>query len=82
MSANTIKLWTVIYFALGAIVPLWPVSLPLFWWLAYRSYRSGVPVPTISLHELERASELHKSGLITSGELDRIKSSTTGLNRM
>lgn len=30
---------TGLYVLLGALVPLWPISLPLFWYLAYRSYR-------------------------------------------
>ncbi|WP_220272538.1 SHOCT domain-containing protein [Alteromonas aestuariivivens] len=28
---------TLMFIILGLIVPLWPVSLPLFWYLAYRS---------------------------------------------
>jgi len=37
---ETIKLPTVIFFTLGLIVPLWIVTLPLFWFLAYRDYKS------------------------------------------
>lgn len=37
---NTFKFTTVILIILGLITPLWPISLPLFWFLAYRSYKS------------------------------------------
>lgn len=46
--ANTWKLRTFVYVVLALILPLWLVTLPLFLWLAYRSYREGsppVPVP-------------------------------------
>jgi hypothetical protein len=28
---------TLIFIILGLIFPLWPISLPLFWYLAYKS---------------------------------------------
>jgi len=28
---------TIMFFVLGLIFPLWPISLPLFWYLAFRS---------------------------------------------
>ncbi len=37
---NEVKFVTVILIVLGLIVPFWPISLPGFWYLAYRSYRS------------------------------------------
>jgi len=38
--ANTFKFSTIILLVLGLITPLWPISLPLFWFLAYRTYKS------------------------------------------
>jgi len=38
--ANTFKFSTIILLILGLITPLWPISLPLFWYFAYRSYKS------------------------------------------
>jgi hypothetical protein len=32
--------WAIVYFILGVLIPLWLISLPLFWWLAY-SNRHG-----------------------------------------
>lgn len=45
---NTFKFSTIIYIILGLIVPLWIVTLPLFWWFAYQSYKdgSGTPLPS------------------------------------
>lgn len=37
--SGSFKMATGLYVLLGALVPLWPISLPLFWYLAYRSYR-------------------------------------------
>lgn len=39
--ANSFKFSTIIFLVLGLILPLWPITLPLFWFLAYRSYKSG-----------------------------------------
>jgi uncharacterized membrane protein YvbJ len=39
--AYTIKPATVIFFILGIIVPFWLITLPLFWFLAYQSYKKG-----------------------------------------
>lgn len=38
-SPNTIKFSTIVLILLGLFVPFWPVSLPGFWYLAYKSYR-------------------------------------------
>jgi hypothetical protein len=37
---NEVKFTTIIFIVLGLIVPFWPISLPSFWYLAYRSYRT------------------------------------------
>lgn len=39
--ANTFTFKAVVFFVLGLIVPVWPITLPLFWYLAYKSYKSG-----------------------------------------
>ena len=31
---NTVDIKTIMFFILGLIVPMWPISLPLFWFLA------------------------------------------------
>jgi hypothetical protein len=36
---NTVKVTTIIFIVLGLFVPCWPISLPLFFYLAYRTYR-------------------------------------------
>lgn len=69
---NTVKLSTLMLFFIGCIFPLWPISLPLFWWLAYRSYRKGAP-RQISLYEVEKAKALLDSGGITQAEFDALK---------
>jgi len=69
---NTVKLSTLMLFFIGCIFPLWPISLPLFWWLAYRSYRKGSP-RQISLYEVEKAKTLLDSGGITQAEFDALK---------
>ncbi len=38
---DTFSFATVVLLLLGVIVPLWPISLPLFWYFAYRSYKKG-----------------------------------------
>lgn len=39
IEGGSFKLSTFIFLLLGLFVPLWPISLPLFWFLAYRSYK-------------------------------------------
>ena len=36
---GSFKFSTFIFIVLGLIVPIWPITLPLFWYLAYRSYK-------------------------------------------
>jgi hypothetical protein len=73
LEANTVKFSTAVLFLLGLIIPLWPLSLPVCWYFAYRSFKSGGD-PPISLYELEKAASLLKSGAISQEEFDRIKS--------
>ena len=39
--ANTFTFKAVVFFVLGLIVPVWPITLPLFWYLAYQAYKTG-----------------------------------------
>ncbi len=39
--ANSFTFSTIVFIILGLIVPIWPISLPFFWYLAYRSYKRG-----------------------------------------
>ncbi len=38
IEGGSFKLSTLFYIILGLLFPLWPISLPVFWYLAYRSY--------------------------------------------
>ena len=38
---ETFTFKVVAFFVLGLIVPLWPISLPIFWYLAWKSYKTG-----------------------------------------
>jgi hypothetical protein len=39
--AGTFTFKVIILFTLGLIVPVWPISLPIFWYLAWKSYKTG-----------------------------------------
>jgi hypothetical protein len=45
---NTWKFRTVVFLILAVVFPLWPITLPLFLYIAYRSYKSGSTQYTIS----------------------------------
>lgn len=75
--ANSIKFSTIIFIILGLIVPLWPITLPLFWWLAYRSYKKGYG-DSPSLGDLKSAKDLLESGAISQKEFESIKAKTLG----
>lgn len=77
--ADTIKFSTILFIALGLLLPLWPITLPLFFWLAWRSYRRGGPAD-ISLYELQKAKALLDSGGITQGEYDALKARARSLS--
>lgn len=47
-NSETVKLLTVMFFVLGLIIPLWIITLPLFWFLAYRDYKSPNGKPLFS----------------------------------
>lgn len=38
----TFKFSTIILIILGLLTPCWPVTLPLFWVMAYITYRNGI----------------------------------------
>lgn len=73
--ANTMKFSTIIFIILGLIIPLWPLTLPLFWWLAYRSYKKGGGNEH-SLTDLKNAKDLLETGAINQNEYDAIKEKT------
>ncbi len=43
-TANTFKFNTFLWLLAGLIIPIWPISLPICWFLAYRSYRYGTSI--------------------------------------
>lgn len=95
--ANTWKFRTVILVILAFVVPLWPVTLPLFLFLAYRSYKAGSEpqpqlVPAIASGTAERNSagkaqeiaalhELVAKGALTQAEFDAEKQKILGAQR-
>lgn len=77
---NTVKFSTVLFIGIGLLLPLWPISLPIFFWLAYRSYRRGGPEP-VSLYQLQKAKTLLDQGGISQAEYDAIKSRASDLHQ-
>lgn len=74
-TANTFKFGTFLWFIAGLLIPLWPISLPVCWFMAYKSYKSG-DAPAGNISDLQSAVELHKQGIISDAELEKIKSRT------
>lgn len=75
--SNTVKISTIFWIVLGLIVPLWPVSLPLCWYFAYRSYKRGEEIDksaTFNLSDIKDAQDLLEKGAITEEDFDRVKS--------
>ncbi len=79
--ANSVKFSTVVFFMLGLLLPSWPITLPLFWWLSYRSYKKGGP-KQISLHDLQTAKGLFDSGEISEKEFENLKKRTIGIENI
>lgn len=75
--ANTIKFSTVIFIILGIIIPIWPITLPVFWWMAYKSYKKGSEAGH-SLTDLKNAKDLLEAGAINQKEFDAIKVKALG----
>lgn len=75
--ADTVKFSTIILIVLGIIIPLWPITLPVCWWMAYKSYKKGGEAGH-SLAELKSAKELLETGAINQKEFDAIKAKTLG----
>lgn len=82
--ADTFKFGTVVFIILGVIIPFWIVTLPLFWFLAYRSYKQGrVADPAVdvavtarassALDEIQMLKTLLDAGAITQGEFEAQK---------
>lgn len=76
-TANTFKFSTFLWLVAGLFIPLWPISLPVCWYLAYRSYRKGETARG-SITDLHAAAELHKSGVLSEEELFQVKRRTLG----
>ena len=74
--ANTWKGRTVVYVVLALITPLWLVTLPLFLYLAYRSYQQGQAIgigknnSNSDLDRLEQLNRLLKSDAISKTEFE------------
>jgi competence protein ComGC len=81
--ANTWKFKTVISLIFALFVPFWPVTAPVFLYLAYRSYSKGekAPVPVVivdsfSTNKAEEIAALHallSNGALTQAEFDEQK---------
>jgi len=74
--ANSIKLSTILWIIAGLIIPLWPISLPFCWYMAYRSYKSGGAVG--SLTDLQSAYDMHQKGILSDAEFNKIKDQALG----
>jgi hypothetical protein len=70
--ANTFKFSTLVWLILGLLVPLWPISLPVCWYLAYRSYKNGKDAAP-GMGDLQAAIELNKSGNLSDEELQKFR---------
>ncbi len=72
--ANTWKARTVVYTVLAFVVPLWIITLPLFLYLAYQSYKDGsnsyTNINNSDLIRLEKLNQLLKSEVISKAEFD------------
>lgn len=79
-TAHTFKFSTLLWLLAGAFIPFWPITLPLCWFLAYRSYRGGVPAAG-SLGDLHAAVELHKAGMLSDEEFQAAKTKALGAVR-
>jgi hypothetical protein len=42
VEGGSFKFGTLVWIVIGLIVPLWPISLPVCWYLAYRSYKKPI----------------------------------------
>lgn len=92
--ANTFKFRTLVFIVLAIIIPLWLITLPLFLYLAYKSYAAGRPQvqgaeqPKPSNAQQHVASEieaLHKllvSGALSEEEFQTQKDRLLGTNHV
>lgn len=71
-TANTFKFSTLVFVLLGLFLPLWPITLPLFFWLAYKSYKKGAP-DVSNIRDIKTAKELLDAGVISQAEFDELK---------
>ncbi|WP_296583601.1 hypothetical protein [Xanthobacter sp.] len=76
-TADTFKFSTFLWLIAGLLIPLWPLSLPLCWFFAYRSYKSGEAARG-SITDLHAAAELHKAGVLSEDELAQVKAKALG----
>ena len=81
------KFKAILFVILGLVVPLWPISLPLFFYLAYRTYTSA-GAPKVPAHaspnranfaeELVSWKRLLDDGTITQAEFEQQKQRLLG----
>lgn len=89
--ANTWKFRTVVFVCLAAVIPIWPISVPVFLYFAYRSYVAGsAPAPGAGgaeepvsaqqskAQDIAAMHELLSSGALTQEEFDREKKKLLG----
>lgn len=56
---DTVKISTIVFFVLGLIIPIWIVTLPLCWFISYRTFKSGEGTP-ISKNESTKRTVTHE----------------------
>lgn len=72
---DTVKISTIVFFVLGLIIPLWVITLPICWFLAYRSFKSGdgspVSKPQVAL---QREIVIEEQGPSKFDNIEKLKS--------
>ncbi|MDR2212745.1 MAG: SHOCT domain-containing protein [Pseudomonadales bacterium] len=85
--ANTFKPRTVVFIILGLIIPVWIITLPLFWYFAYKSYiagelqeqpSSGLPPSLKVVEEIETLHTLFINGALSEAEFQAQKARLLG----
>jgi len=70
---DTIKISTVVFFVLGLIIPLWIITLPLFWFISYRTFKSGQGTPIIKNDSIKSKVIYEHSNNSKFDDIEKIK---------
>jgi len=70
---DTIKISTVVFFVLGLIIPLWIITLPLFWFISYKTFKSGQGTPIIKNDSIKSKVIYEHSNNSKFDDIEKIK---------